>query len=101
MDKNKDTVSEPLAIYTPQSELFTISEAALWATDYLGKNVTTSNISYLIQYGKVEKISDNGNTQIRKKDLLKYYKSFHGKREIEWKDKLGDDLNWALSRLII
>ena len=29
-----------------------------------GKTVTTSNISYLIQYGRIKKIGDNGTTQI-------------------------------------
>jgi DNA modification methylase len=79
------------------SELLTLKEASEWATEYLGKNVTTSNISYLIQYGRVKKIGNNGTTQVSKKELINYYKSFNGKREISWKDKLGDDLNWALS----
>lgn len=78
-------------------QLLTIKEAAFWASQYLSKDVTTSNISYLIQYGKVRKIGDNGNTRISKEDLLKYYQSYNGLREIEWKDKLGSDLNWALS----
>lgn len=78
-------------------ELLTIKEASEWATYHLGKNVTTSNISYLIQYGRIKKIGDNGSTQISKDDLLKYYKSYNGHREISWKDQLGDDLNWALS----
>ena len=30
-------------------ELMTIKEASNWASEYLGKQVTTSNISYLIQ----------------------------------------------------
>lgn len=29
--------------------LMTIKEASIWATQYLAKNVTPSNISYLIQ----------------------------------------------------
>jgi hypothetical protein len=32
------------------SELMTISDASKWATEYLKKNVTSSNISYLITY---------------------------------------------------
>ena len=79
------------------SELLTVKEASEWATEYLGKNVTPSNISYLIQYGRVKKIGSNGTTQVSKKELINYYKSFNGKREISWKDQLGDDLNWALS----
>ena len=31
-------------------------EASQWASEYLEKNVTTSNISYLIQYGRIKKL---------------------------------------------
>lgn len=78
-------------------ELFTIKEASEWASKYLNKKVTTSNISYLIQYGRIKKIGSNGDTLISKEDLIKYYDSYLGKREFEWKERLGDDLNWALS----
>jgi len=80
-----------------ENELLSIQEASAWATDYLGKEVSTSNISYLIQYGRVRKIGENSSTQIYKSDLEKYYKSYLGKREVEWKNELGEDLNWALS----
>jgi hypothetical protein len=49
--------------------ILTIKEASEWATSYIGKNVTTSNIGYLIQYGRVRKIGDNGTTQIDLSDL--------------------------------
>ena len=78
-------------------DLITIKEASLFATDFTGKNVTTSNIMYLIQYGKVKKYVENGSTMISKADLVSYYESVNGKREVEWKEKLGNDLNWALS----
>jgi len=32
-------------------ELLTIKAASIWASEYLTKNVTESNISYLIQTG--------------------------------------------------
>ncbi|MEA3494819.1 MAG: DNA methyltransferase [Bacteroidota bacterium] len=79
------------------TELLTIKEASLWASNHLSKNVTTSNISYLIQYGKVKKYGDNGTTAVNKYDLLDYYKSYNGQRETDWREKLGNDLNWALS----
>jgi len=80
------------------SELLTIKEASEWATNYLKKNVTNSNITYLIQYGRIKKVMDNGTTLVDKEELIYYYEhSFNGRREIEWKTKLGDDLNWALS----
>ena len=96
---NKDNIlKEQAGTYIPHNtELFSIKEAADWASDYLNKNVTISNISYLIQYGKVRKLGSEGNTKIAKSELLNYYESFHGKREIKWKDRLGDDLNWHLS----
>ncbi len=78
------------------SELLTIKEASVWASQYLSKNVTSSNISYLIQYGRIKKIGGNGTTQVSKAELINYYQSF-GKRENLWKDQLGEDLNWALS----
>ncbi len=78
-------------------ELLSIKEASQWATEYLNKNVTTSNIAYLIQYGRIRKIGNNGSTQVLKDDLVKYYKDQKKSRQEEWKEQLGEDLNWALS----
>jgi len=77
--------------------LFSIKEASVWATEHLGKTVTPSNISYLIQYGRIKKIGDNGTTQVSRQELMGYYNSYNGNREFAWKDQLGEDLNWALS----
>ena len=79
------------------TDLMTIPQASKWATDYLKKNVTASNISYLIQYGRIQKYDNNGSTSILKQDLIKYYQSYLGKREINWKAQLGEDINWGLS----
>ncbi|MDQ3750810.1 MAG: site-specific DNA-methyltransferase [Acidobacteriota bacterium] len=75
--------------------LLNIKEASVWATEHLGKTVTPSNIAYLINYGRVNKIGDNGNTFVAKQDLIDYYGNYQ--RETTWKKQLGDDLNWALS----
>ena len=77
--------------------LVTIDEASRWATDHLKKEVTSTNISYLVQYGKVKKHVDEGSVLVDIGDLEKYYQSWRGKREANWKEKLGKDLNWALS----
>ncbi|MCF7836764.1 site-specific DNA-methyltransferase [Candidatus Gracilibacteria bacterium] len=79
------------------NDLLSIPQASEFATQFLKKLVTTSNISYLIQYGRVKKFGHNGSTQIRKHDLIDYYKSNLPARESAWKKRLGDDLNWALS----
>jgi hypothetical protein len=82
---------------TDHDELLTINEASRWATDYVGKNVTAANISYLIQYGRVRKIGENGATVVSRAELHHYYDSINGAREINFKTRLGADLNWELS----
>jgi len=77
--------------------LLTIQQASEWAAKFLNKTISASNISYLVQYGKVKKYGENGSTKIAMEDLKRYYNSYHGQREIDWKKILGNDLNWALS----
>lgn len=79
------------------TELLSIKKDCLWASKHLNKDVTTSNISCLIQYGKVKKYGNNGNTSVNKHDLIACYESFNGHRETNWKEKYGEDLNWNLS----
>jgi len=75
----------------------TIREASKWASDFLRKEVSPTNISYLLQYGKIRKYGGNGSTLVDSNDLKKYYESYIGKRELNWKNRLGNDLNWTLS----
>ena len=77
--------------------LVTIPEASKWASELLKKDVLPTNISYLVQYGKVKKHGENGSTMIDLNDLKKYYNSYNDIREISWKKNLGNDLNWILS----
>lgn len=79
-------------------ELLTIPEASQWASRFLKREINESNISYLVQYGKIRKHNGSGNSIfVDIDDLKNYYLSFHGEREISWKQRLGNDLNWALS----
>lgn len=82
-------------MFTPSEELLSIKEASLWATQYTGKTVTPSNITYLINYGRILKVGENGTTLIPKQELIDYYENYQ--REAVYKRKLGSDLNWALS----
>jgi len=93
MNMAKDLVCSSIA----RQNILTIKEASEWATSHIGRHVTTSNIAYLIQYGRVKKIGDNGTTQIDLNDLKSYYQSYNGSRETNFKERLGNDLNWALS----
>ncbi|MBU4349285.1 site-specific DNA-methyltransferase [bacterium] len=79
------------------NQLLTINEATKWAAYFLNKQVSTSNISYLIQYGRIKKFGKNGEVLIDVADLENYYKSHYHTKEDKWKRRLGNDLNWALS----
>ncbi len=79
------------------SELLDIKQASMWASEYLGKTVTPSNISYLINYGRIAMSGENGSVRVDKEELIRYYASYKNSREFNWKNQLGDDLNWALS----
>lgn len=76
-------------------KFLSIKEASLWASKHIGKDVTPSNITYLINYGRIPKRGENGSVLIYKQDLVDYYENYQ--REAVRKKKLGDDLNWALS----
>ena len=78
-------------------DLMTLREASVWASEHLNKRVTTSNIAYLVQYGRVHKFGENGSSMVSRRELETYYKSFVGNRELSWRGKLGDDLDWHLS----
>ncbi len=80
------------------SSLLTLSEASVWATRHLGREVTPSNISYLVNYGLIKKFNNSDSkTLVSIDDLKKYYNSWQNKRKTHFKNRLGDDLNWHLS----
>lgn len=78
-----------------EKKLFTPREASEWASKYLNRKVTVSNISYLIQYGRICKYGENGNPLLDIEELKKYYDSLN--KELKLKKVLGEDLNWHLS----
>lgn len=39
--------------------LIDIKEASRWASDFLNREISPTNISYLIQYGKIKKYGEN------------------------------------------
>ena len=77
--------------------LLSIKSAAKWASGHLNKHVTAANISYLVNYGRIQNRGELGEVLVDRNELEKYYKSYHGERELSWKERLGSDLNWALS----
>lgn len=81
-----------------QKELVTPVEASQWASNYLDRPVTPSNISYLIQYAKVKRyLDEEKKIKINLGELKKYYDLNIKKKNESWKNVLGKDLNWDLS----
>ncbi len=76
-------------------KLVSLREASVWASQYLNRKVTISNISYLLQYGRIRKYGCDGNPLINIEELKNYYDSFS--KEKYWKKILGRDINWHLS----
>lgn len=75
-------------------DLMSIPTASRWASRHLQKNVTPSNIAYLIQYGRVRKFEHNGATVVSRQELTNYYRTYTQQRKANWQ---GHDANWALS----
>ena len=73
-----------------------VQEAARWASSKTGRKVTSANIQYLVNYGRIRNVGGNGTIAIPLSDLETYYKN-QFTVETRFKSKLGDDLNWALS----
>ena len=78
-----------------QDQFVDLKRASTWASQYLNKNITISNISYLVQYGRINKYGETGTPLINIDELKKYYDE--NDKERQWKEKLGDDINWHLS----
>ncbi|MDP8221615.1 MAG: hypothetical protein P9X26_09725, partial [Candidatus Stygibacter frigidus] len=71
----EDRKDMQLEIFNEEARMLNLKEASRWATDYIKRDVTASNISYLIQYGRIKKHSDNGSLLIDREELKNYYDS--------------------------
>ncbi len=58
--KEKPDTMQLAMFYEKNINLVNLREATKWASKYLGRTVTTSNISYLIQYGRIKRHGSNG-----------------------------------------
>lgn len=79
------------------NNFITILEASSFATKYLKRKISVSNISYLVQYGQIKNYGENGMVLISPKELLDYYNKRIVNKSEKWKEIFGEDLNWALS----
>ena len=58
-------------------QLLTIKEATVWASNFLKREISESNISYLVQYGKVKKHNGGNSVFVDIDDLKKYRLELH------------------------
>ena len=80
-----------------QQSLLSITEASKKASEYLEKPVSKSNIGYLIQYAELKKHYQNQKVKVNWSELKKYYDESVIRKHENWREKLGEDLNWNLS----
>ena len=78
-------------------ELISVAEAVGLAHSITEKNITSSNISYLIQYGRISKFTQNGVLYVSKDEILDYFQLQSDKRRKLWQDNLDTNVNWDLS----
>jgi len=84
-------------IVTGNKKLVSLTTASRWASEFLNREVTKSNISYLINYGKINKYGESGRILVSLEELMNYYKKNILKKEEKIKQKFGKKLNWELS----
>jgi DNA modification methylase len=80
-----------------EKNFLTLKEASEWASQFLNRRITESNISYLINYGRIKKYSKNGTVLINIDELREYYEENILKKETKIKKEIGKDINWRLS----
>jgi len=79
-------------------ESVSIKYAAKWASEYLKKKVTSSRISYLVQYGAIKNHSENDfGVKIDLGELKNYYEDYYQSMEKKWEDAGEENVNWTLS----
>jgi len=78
-------------------ELIPVGEAVQLAHSITDKNITHSNITYLVQYGRIGRFSKNGTLHVCKDEIVHYFQSQNDKRRKLWQDSRNSDVNWELS----
>jgi hypothetical protein len=77
--------------------VLTINKAAEWASKFTKKNVTPNNITYLIQYGRIQRHQQENRTFVFLKELQDYYEQYTNGMRDKFEGALGEDINWDLS----
>ncbi|WP_448375435.1 DNA methyltransferase [Fervidobacterium sp.] len=80
-------------LFEERKKYVSLKEASHWASEYLGRKVTISNISYLIQYGRIKRYGGDGSPLVDIDELKNYYDQ---QTKVRW-EKFADDIDWHLA----
>ncbi|MDR2709684.1 MAG: site-specific DNA-methyltransferase [Elusimicrobiota bacterium] len=93
----KTNFNEQENFFINSNKFLSVKEASQWATKYQNKHVSSANITYLINYGRIKKFEHFGKTYISLAELENYYKIKTAMYKNVYDDKLKQNLNWELS----
>lgn len=54
-------------------DMLTLDEASQWSSQRYGREISKSNISYLIAYGRISSVVRHGSIMVRRQELKDYY----------------------------
>ncbi len=54
-------------------DMLTVAEASRWSSQYYKRDISKSNISYLIAYGRISSLVRNGSIMVYRQELKNYY----------------------------
>lgn len=77
-------------------DLITVAEASRWSSRRYRREITKSNISYLITYGRVNGIIENGTVKVYRQELEDYYDEEFAKQRLAL-EELEEDINARLA----
>lgn len=80
-----------------EAKFLTLEEASKWISSLLNRKITKSNLSYLINYGKIAKYTKGKNILVDKEELQQYYENSILKQKEKIREKLEDGIDWNLS----
>jgi len=78
-------------------ELLSLKEAAQLISRLFNRNISEANISYLINYGRVNGYRKNGKLLVSVRELKEYYEKKQEEEKRKYESYLGKEINWNLS----
>ena len=82
----------------PTARLVPTAQASRALSASLKRSITVSNISYLVQYGRIAKHrGKDGSSLVDIDELRQYYRGMEDSRRAKWRGKVPGKVNWNLS----